>query len=59
MTTEVTKLNANQTAAAAAADAALAILDEAWAYYTPEEVVVSPNADEANEDAFVFYYDAA
>lgn len=55
MTTEVTKLTTAQTAA----DEALAVLDEAWAYYTPEETTVVPHADDVAADGFVFYYDAA
>ena len=59
MTTDVTKLTAAKTAAKTKADDALALLDEAWAYYTPEKTVVSSKADEANDDGFVFYYNAA
>lgn len=55
MTSDVTELKTANTKA----DEALAILDEAWAYYTPETHVAALKMDEANDDAFVFYYDAA
>lgn len=59
MTTDVTKLTAAKTAAKTKADDALALLDEAWAYFTPEKPVASPKADDVNDDTFVFYYNAA
>ncbi len=44
-------------AAAVAAQEALAALDEAWAYYTPQAAVVTKESDTA--EAIFSYYEAA
>jgi|GEM_PF-1251192 len=51
------QVEADKTAAAAAAAAALAVLEDAWSYYTPEAPVATREVEA--QDGVIAYYEAA